>query len=57
MGLLRRFKMGDRPTMLNKQTLLLLVMAPWLLATELWLPVTAPRLLLATFRLLTSKPR
>ena len=49
--------MGDRPEMLNKQTLMLLVMAPWLLATELWLPVTAPRLLLATFRLLTSKPR
>ena len=49
--------MGDRPTMLNKQTLLLLVMAPWLLATELWLPVTAPWLLMATFRLLTSKPR
>ena len=43
--------------MLNKQTLLLLVIAPWLLVTELWLPVTAPWLLMATFRLLTSKPR
>ena len=42
--------MVDRPTMLNKQTLLLLVMAPWL-------AVTAPWLLMATFRLLTSKPR
>ena len=49
-GLMRRFKIGDRPTMLIKQTLLLLLMAPWL-------PVTAPWLLIATFRLLTPKPR
>ena len=34
--------MGDRPMMLTKKTLLLLVIAPWLL--------------IATFRLLTSKP-
>ena len=49
--------MGDRPTMLKKRTLFLLVIAPWLLATELWLPVTAPWLLMVIFRQLTSKPR